>query len=112
MPLDYGDTVQLTRKGVKVNALVVRADVVKVQKFKPTPTDPGIRDEEHLTIYYLDPQQKDSAHTGIGVERCFIREYGAKLDPEPEPDPAPAAVLELPAETEPPAEPPVEVPAA
>ena len=106
MPHEYGDVVQVTRKGVKVNFNVVRAEVVKVQRHKPTPTDPGIREEEHLSGFYLDPTHKEHAHTGIGMDRCWVREYGVKLDPEPEP---PAAPAELPA---PPSENPVTEPTA
>lgn len=78
-----GHVVELQRKDQTVNALVLKSEVLNVQKFKPTPVDPGIRQEEHLCVVWINPDQE--TFSGTGMDRSIVKEFGVVIQVEENP---------------------------
>lgn len=91
--MKYGDAVRYVHNGVLVEALVAQSRAIS-------------KDQEHLTLLYLDPEQESSNLTGTQLERCLVRAFdvpplveGAKFGwmgpQEPPPQPEQPAQPEL-----------------
>jgi hypothetical protein len=71
----YGDPVLYDQNGILIPANVLQSQIVTVPDSK---APGGVREEEHLTIAYLNPKLKAPLMTQVQMDAAILRAYGVQ----------------------------------